>query len=143
LHDNVATHRPELVLDGVLVEAMGARGLELVVGARRDADWGPVVLVGLGGVWIEALKDVRLIPADLAPEDIVVELSRLKAASLLQGVRGASAVDVQAVARVVALIGEQMRANPQIAEIDINPLVAYPDRVLALDALVVCRGAHE
>jgi acyl-CoA synthetase (NDP forming) len=140
LHDNVATHRPELVLDGVLVEAMGARGLELVVGARRDAEWGPVVLVGLGGVWIEALKDVRLIPADLAPQDIVVELSRLKAASLLQGVRGASAVDVQAVARVVALIGAQMRANPQIAEIDINPLVAYPDRVLALDALVVCRG---
>lgn len=143
LHDSVATHRPDLVLDGVLVEAMGARGLELVVGARRDADWGPVVLVGLGGIWIEALKDVRLIPADLAPEDIAVELSRLKAASLLQGLRGASAVDVQAIARVVALVGEQMRANPRIAEIDINPLVAYPDRVLALDALVVCRTDDE
>ena len=87
------------VLDGVLVEAMGPRGLELVVGAKRDADWGPVVLVGLGGVWIEALKDVRLIPADLAEEDIVIELSRLKAASVLHGIRGAPAVDVQAVAR--------------------------------------------
>jgi acyl-CoA synthetase (NDP forming) len=142
LHANVAKHRPELRLDGVLVEAMGERGLELVVGAKRDAEWGPVVLVGLGGVWIEALKDVRLIPADLAEADIVVELSRLKAASLLKGVRGASAVDVNAVARVVALVGAQMRANPQIAEIDINPLVAYVDRVLALDALVVC-GVHE
>ena len=139
LHASVASHRPGLELDGVLVEAMGPRGLELVVGAKRDADWGPVVLVGLGGVWIEALKDVRLIPADLAEADIVVELSRLKAATLLKGVRGASAVDVNAVARVVALIGAQMRANPQIAEIDINPLVAYPDRVLALDALVVCK----
>jgi acyl-CoA synthetase (NDP forming) len=139
LHDSVASHRPELVLDGVLVEAMGPRGLELVVGAKRDADWGPVVLVGLGGIWIEALKDVRLIPADLAEADIVVELSRLKAATLLKGVRGATAVNVDAVARVVALIGAQMRANPQIAEIDINPLVAYPDRVLALDALVVCK----
>ena len=139
LHDSVASHRPGLALDGVLVEAMGARGLELVVGAKRDADWGPVVLVGLGGVWIEALKDVRLITADLAEADIVVDLSRLKAATLLKGVRGASAVDVNAVARVVALIGAQMRANPQIAEIDINPLVAYPDRVLALDALVVCK----
>jgi acyl-CoA synthetase (NDP forming) len=138
LHANVASHRPELTLDGVLVEAMGPRGLELVVGARRDADWGPVVLVGLGGVWIEALQDVRLIPADMAESDIVVELSRLKAASLLKGVRGASAVDVAAVARVVALVGAQMRANPRITEIDINPLVAYPDRVLALDALVVC-----
>jgi acyl-CoA synthetase (NDP forming) len=134
---NVARHRPGLALDGVLVEAMGARGLELVVGARRDADWGPVVLVGLGGVWIEALKDVRLVPADMAEADIVEELRRLKAASLLQGVRGAAAVDVQAVARVVAQVGAQMRANPRIAEIDINPLVAYADRVLALDALLV------
>jgi len=138
LHANIATHRPDLRLDGVLVEAMGPRGLELVVGARRDADWGPVVLVGLGGVWIEALKDVRLIPADMAEADIVVELGRLKAAALLAGIRGAPAVDVRAVARVVAMIGAQMRANPDISEIDINPLVAYPDRVLALDALVVC-----
>ncbi len=108
-----------------------------MVGAKRDPEWGPVVLVGLGGVWIEALKDVRLIPADLAHEDIVAELGRLKAASLLQGIRGAAGVDVEAIARVVALVGAQMRANPRIVEIDINPLVAYPDRVLALDALVV------
>jgi acyl-CoA synthetase (NDP forming) len=140
LHESVKRHRPELQLDGVLVEAMGARGLELVVGARRDAEWGPVVLVGLGGVWIEALKDVRLIPADMAEDDIVEELSRLKAASLLRGVRGAPAVDARAVARVVARVGAQMRANPQITEIDINPLVAYPERALALDALLVCKA---
>ncbi|WP_454754431.1 acetate--CoA ligase family protein [Cupriavidus necator] len=138
LQENIVTHRPGLRLDGVLVEAMGPRGLELVVGARRDEGWGPVVLVGLGGVWIEALKDVRLIPADLAEADVVQELGRLKAASLLRGIRGAAAVDVTAIARAVTLIGAQMRANPAITEIDVNPLVAYPDRVLALDALVVC-----
>ena len=141
---SVKHHRPELVLDGALVEAMGPRGLELVVGARRDAEWGPVVLVGLGGIWIEALHDVRLIPADLAEQDIVVELSRLKAAVVLQGIRGAQAVDVQAIARVVAQIGAQMRAHEDITEIDINPLVAYPPGsaapVLALDALVVARA---
>ncbi len=136
---SVSLHRPELVLDGVLVETMGPRGLELVVGAKRDADWGPVVLVGLGGVWIEALKDVRLVPADLPLDDIVIELGRLQAAPMLQGIRGAPAVDVRAVAQVVAQIGAQMRANPNIVEIDINPLVAYPDRVLALDALVVVK----
>jgi acetate---CoA ligase (ADP-forming) len=108
-----------------------------VVGAKRDADWGPVLLVGLGGVWIEALKDVRLIPADMAESDIVEELQRLQAAPLLAGIRGAAAVDLAAIARVVAQIGAQMRANPQITEIDINPLLAYPDRVLALDALLV------
>ena len=145
LHASVASHRPDLVLDGALVEAMGPRGLELVVGAKRDADWGPVVLVGLGGIWIEALKDVRLIPADMAVEDIVVELGRLKAAVVLQGVRGAAAVDLHAIAQVVAQMGAQMRANPAITEIDINPLVAYPAGsarpVLALDALVMATAA--
>lgn len=144
LFASVKHHRPELVLDGALVEAMGPRGLELVVGAKRDADWGPVVLVGLGGIWIEALKDVRLIPADMAEEDIAIELTRLKAAVVLQGIRGAAAVDVPAIARVVAQVGAQMRANPNIAEIDINPLVAYPlgsaVPVLALDALVVAKA---
>ena len=86
---------------------------------------------------------MRLIPADMAEADIVVELSRLKAAVVLQGIRGAAAVDVRAIARVVALVGAQMRANPDILEIDINPLVAYPVGapvpVLALDALVVAQ----
>lgn len=151
LMDNLATHRPDLTLggvlssglDGVLVEAMGPRGLELVVGARNDPAWGPVVLVGLGGVWIEALRDVRLIPPDLAWPDIEVELRRLKAAPLLDGIRGVAGVDVPAVARSVASLGALMRANPAIAEIDVNPLLAYPagsaNPVLALDALVVVR----
>lgn len=139
LHRNIAAHRPGLVLDGVLVEAMGPRGVELVVGARRDSDWGPVVMVGLGGIWIEALKDVRLLPADLAEADIVDELQRLQAAPVLHGLRGQPGVDLGAVARVVAAVGAQMRAEPRIAEIDINPLVAYPDRVLALDALLCLR----
>ncbi len=142
MYDNLAQHRPGLVLDGLLVEGMGAQGLELVVGARRDPQWGPVVLAGLGGIWIEALHDVRLMPADLAIDDIVAELRRLKGAALLDGLRGAEGVDVQAVARVVSAIGRQMRANPDILEIDVNPLIAYPDRVLALDALVVCAQPH-
>jgi hypothetical protein len=75
----------------------------------------------------------------------VVELGRLKAAVVLQGVRGAAAVDLSAIARVVALVGAQMRANPQITEIDINPLLAYPlgsaQPVLALDALLVATTA--
>ncbi len=145
LHANIGRHRPGLALDGVLVEAMGAPGLELVVGARRDPDWGAVLLVGLGGIWIEALKDVRLIPADLPEDAIVAELGRLKAAAVLRGLRGAAPVDLRAIARVVRLLGRQMLANPQIAEIDINPLIAYPQDhpsfaatpVLALDALVV------
>ena len=120
--------------------------LHLMLSQHVGAAARPVVLVGLGGIWIEALKDVRLIPADMAEADIAVELNRLKAAVVLQGIRGAAAVDVPAIARVVAQVGAQMRANPNITEIDINPLVAYPlgsvVPVLALTASAV-EGEHE
>ena len=62
--DSVAAAQPGLALDGMLVEAMAPRGVEMIVGARRDPDWGPVLLVGLGGIWTEALDDVRLMPAE-------------------------------------------------------------------------------
>lgn len=138
---NIRHHRPELTLDGLLVEAMGPRGVELIVGARRDPQWGPVLLVGLGGVWIEALKDVRLLPPDLAEVDIVEELERLRAAPVLHGLRGQPGVDLAAVARVVAAVGAQMRAHPELEEIDINPLVGSPGQVLALDALLCVQTA--
>lgn len=137
LYANVAAYDATLVLDGALVETMAARGLELVVGGRRDPEWGPVVLVGLGGIWIEVLKDVRLLPADLTQTDIIAALNQLRAAALLHGVRGETAVDIAAVARTVQLVGAAMRADPAISEIDINPLIARPDGVTALDALVV------
>lgn len=139
LHDNIRQHDAHLVLDGVLVETMSERGLELVVGAVRDLQWGPVLMVGLGGIWVEALGDVQLMAPDLPLEGIVARLRSLKAARLLQGFRGAPAVDLNAVAQAVATVGALMLARPEIAEIDINPLIAYGEGrgVLALDALVV------
>lgn len=139
LLENIHRHDANLVLDGVLVESMGARGLELVVGAVRDSQWGPVLMVGLGGIWVEALGDVQLLSPDFPHAGIVARLQALKGARLLQGFRGAPAVDLDAVARAVAAVGRLMLARPDIAEIDINPLVAYGTErgVLALDALVV------
>jgi acyl-CoA synthetase (NDP forming) len=139
LYANVARADASMVLDGVLVEAMGERGLELVVGASRDAQWGPILMVGLGGIWVEALGDVQLLPPDLPQAAIINKLKSLKASKLLTGFRGAPAVDLEAVARVVATIGQLMLARPDITEVDVNPLVAYANGkgVIALDALVV------
>jgi len=109
----------------------------MIVGARRDPAWGPVVLIGLGGIWTEALDDVRVMPADLPQAQVIAEIEALKGARLLRGLRGAPPVDVAAIADTVVQVGALMRAQPDIAEIDINPLVAYPDHVLALDALIV------
>ena len=94
-------------------------------------------MVGLGGIWTEALDDVRLMPADLSHEGIVAELHQLKGARLLHGFRGSEPVNIAAVADAVMNVGTLMRSRPEISEIDINPLVAYPHGVLALDALIV------
>jgi acyl-CoA synthetase (NDP forming) len=134
---SLAAAQPAVTLDGLLVEAMVPRGVEMIVGARRDPAWGPVVLVGLGGIWTEALDDVRVMPADLTHAQVVAEIEALKGARLLRGLRGAPPVDMAAIGDVVTLVGALMRARPEVAEIDINPLMAYPDRVLALDALIV------
>jgi len=139
--DNIARVAPDLKLDGILVERMSARGLELVVGAKRDPHWGPIVLVGVGGIFIEALGDVRLLPPDLAESAIVDELNKLQGAKLLVGYRGAPPVDVAAVAHTAALVGRLMRTQPEILEIDVNPLVANAngEGVTALDALIVTK----
>ncbi|HKT03375.1 MAG TPA: acetate--CoA ligase family protein [Rugosimonospora sp.] len=132
-----------LGLDGILVEAMAAPGVELMVGAKRHSDWGSVVMVGLGGVWVEALGDVRLMPPDLAEAEILDELGKLRSAKLLGGFRGSEAVDLAAVAQVVATVGRLVMEHPEIVELDINPLLARPDGVTALDALIVCRDDIE
>jgi acyl-CoA synthetase (NDP forming) len=136
LHDNIRRARPELRLEGVLVEAMAMPGLEMIVGARRDPDWGPVLMVGLGGLWTEALGDVRLMPPDLGEDAILAEIRRLKGAALLAGLRGAPPLDGRAVAATAAILGRIIRAAPELREIEINPLVVYPSGVLALDALM-------
>jgi len=137
---NVGTKAGGAKLDGMLVEKMAAPGLEMVVGGRRDPEWGPVVMVGMGGVWVEALGDVVLMRADVGREDVVAALGRLRGARLLGPFRGQSPRDIDAVANVVLAIGALMRGNPAITEIDVNPLIVHAagEGATAVDALFVC-----
>jgi acyl-CoA synthetase (NDP forming) len=139
LHDNVQRAKPGLQLDGVLVETLSPRGLELVVGARRDPQWGTVVLVGLGGVLVEALQDVRLLAPDATESEVLGELDKLKTAKLLHGFRNIPPVDREAVAKAAMAIGRLMLTHPEIVEIDVNPLMVYGkgQGAVALDALIV------
>ena len=116
-------------------------GLELILGVRNDPAWGPVIAIGLGGVQAEALADVRLLPPDLDEAEIAIELHKLKAARLLGPFRGSPARDVAAVTTLVARLGAFVLTHPEIAEIDINPLMVFAESngVLALDALIVVR----
>ena len=141
LDANISKARPDLRLDGYLVEAMARPGVELIVGARNDPDWGPVLVVGLGGIWAEALRDVRVLPADVAPAAIIRELRKLKSALLLTGFRDGSARDLGTVAKIVSRLGQFVGEHPEIVEIDVNPLIVYLEQegALAVDALIVAR----
>jgi acyl-CoA synthetase (NDP forming) len=135
---DVRAAAPDLVLEGMLIEKMAPKGIELILGARRDPDWGHVLLAGLGGIFAEVIGDTRLLMPDTSCENAAEELMRLKGARVLRGFRGSPPADVTAAAKAISLIGAFVRANPTIDELDINPLVVYPagQGVIALDALM-------
>lgn len=139
IHANVAAYSAAIRLDGVLIEAMGKRGMEMIVGAKNDPEWGPVVLAGFGGVTAEILQDVRLLTADLTQQAVEAELLKLKSAALLSGYRGSPALDVPALAALIVKVGQILRAEPSIREIDLNPVILHPkgEGVVALDALML------
>jgi acyl-CoA synthetase (NDP forming) len=117
-----------------------AEGVELIVGCRRDPRFGPVALVGIGGLYAELLRDVQLA---LAPVDEAAAeglLRRLRGAPLLLGFRGRPPVDLAAAARAVATLSRLAAAHPEIAEIEVNPLLVTPGGTLGLDARVVLGG---
>ena len=130
---------PDVALDGALVEKMSPKGIELMVGAKRDPGWGTVLLLGLGGIWVEALGDVQLLPGTADENQIREAFGSLRSAKLLAGVRGAAPSDVDAVIKVVLAIGRIMQTMPEVTEIDVNPLMVHGkgQGVTALDALIV------
>jgi acyl-CoA synthetase (NDP forming) len=141
VHAQVGAARPDVRLDGVLVERMSPPGIEMIVGARRDPDWGPVIAAGFGGVRVELLDDVRLLAPDVTERDILDELTRLRGAELLAGARSAPPADTAALAAIILKVAALMRAVTDVIEIDLNPVVVYAQGqgACALDALVVVR----
>ena len=131
-------------IEGVLVAPMRGRGLELFVGVSRDAQWGPVIAVGLGGIFVEVLQDValRVLPVD--PAEVARMLAGLRGAKLLAGTRGLPAADLEAVGRAVAAIGQAALAfGPALAAMDVNPLWVRGSQVEALDALCVWQDEED
>jgi len=120
-----------------LLEEMAPPGLELIVSARRDDSFGPTVMVGLGGIYAEALRDTatRLAPVSSSAAQEMIE--QLRAWALLDGFRGGAKLDHEAVVRCIVALGDLLCRQPAVQELEINPLRVYPSGVLALDALLV------
>jgi acyl-CoA synthetase (NDP forming) len=123
--------------DGVLVARHATGRRELALGARLDPAFGPVVLVGDGGIYLEALKDFRLLLPPFCEEEVLAALGQLRIAPLLRGVRGESPLDVTAFARMAVSLGDAMLGwRSKLASADINPVMVFETGALAVDALV-------
>jgi acyl-CoA synthetase (NDP forming) len=130
---------PEACIDGVLVGRQVAARRELIVGAVHDATFGPTVMVGIGGVFAEALADVVFRLAPLRRQDGLDMLQELKGARLLAGFRGEQPVDLDEVAEILVNVGDLLVTHPEITEIDLNPIAAAADGCVALDARIIVR----
>ena len=111
--------------------------LELIVGAKRDPRFGPVLLVGAGGLYAEVVRDVAVALAPVSEAAAEALLRSLRIAPLLDGTRGREAVDVRAGARAAAVLSRVAAEHPEIAEIEVNPLLVTPEGALGLDARIV------
>ena len=120
-----------------LLEEMAAPGVDLILGARRDASFGPTLLIGLGGTAAEALKDVSIRLAPLTAHDAEQMLGELRGAALLDGWRGAPAANRTAIVDAMLAVSDLISTQQSLAELDINPLRCGPQGVLALDALMI------
>ena len=139
--DDVRAHCPGARIDGALVARHVSGGRELIVGAVRDATFGPTVMVGLGGVFAEALADVVFRLAPLRREDGLDMVGELRGARLLAGFRGEPPVDLDAVADMIVNVGDLLVSHPEIVEIDLNPVAASAQGCVALDARIIVATA--
>ncbi|HEY8578851.1 MAG TPA: acetate--CoA ligase family protein [Beijerinckiaceae bacterium] len=131
-------------LEGVLVARQMTGGVEMVVGLHRDPEVGPVVMVGMGGVWLEVFSDAAFGPPGLDEARARRMIERLKAARLLAGYRGAPAGDVGALARAVVALGAMaVELGDCLESVDVNPILVRPDGAFALDGLVVLRNGNK
>lgn len=132
-----AREAPAAVIEGFIVEEMAGRGTEVIVGGIRDAQFGPAVMFGLGGVAVELLKDVSFRLAPVSKEEALGMISEVKSFPLLTGFRGGKPRDLDAVAETIIKVGRIMDEVSAIKELEINPLVVYERGALAVDARAV------
>jgi acetate---CoA ligase (ADP-forming) len=134
---SVAAGAPNATITGVLVEEMVRPGRETIVGGTRDPSFGPMVMFGLGGVFVEVLRDVVFRMAPVARSEAREMMEQVRGAKLLEGVRGQPPVDRRAIEDVLLRVSQLIVDVSEIAELDINPLLVYPDGVMAADARVI------
>lgn len=140
---NANTHAPQAILNGVLVQEMVSGGIEVIIGVNYDAQLGPTILFGTGGVMVEVYKDIAMRHCPITPTEARDMIAEVKGAKLLQGFRGKPACDIDALAQALVNVSHlAVHLDGRLAELDINPLLVLPrgQGIKAVDALAILKG---
>ncbi|MGY4879573.1 acetate--CoA ligase family protein [Vreelandella aquamarina] len=130
-------YAPDAEIEGVLVTPMAEKGVEVIIGMLRDPIFGPVLMFGLGGIFVEILEDVAFRAVPLSRFDAACMVEQIKAKKVFDGVRGAAAIDKDALIDLLLRVSAIIEAYPQISELDLNPVIAYPNGYAIVDARVI------
>jgi len=135
----IRTARPDARLEGVMIEKMAPRGQEVIIGMRRDPGFGPLIMFGLGGIYVELFKDVSFRVAPVSAAEARAMILETHAGKLLTGFRGQPAADIEAIVEVILRLSQLALDFPQIAEAEVNPLLVFAagQGALALDGRVI------
>ena len=132
---------PNATIEGVSVQRMAEPGVEVITGMTMDAQFGPVLMFGLGGVLVEVLKDVAFRVVPIAKRDAAQMIREIQGFPLLEGYRGQEPADVGALEELLLKLSDFIEAHPDVAELDLNPVFAYPHGAVAVDARIVLTEA--
>lgn len=135
--ENAKKYKADAKIVGEIVQEMAPQGTEVIVGAVKDPSFGQTVMFGLGGIFVELLKDVSFRVAPLTKQDAKEMITSLKAFPLLNGYRGSKPADLDAIADVLCNVSKMILDNPEIKELDLNPVMAYPVGTKCVDARII------
>ena len=128
---------PKALIEGVSVQRMAPPGVEVIVGMSKDPQFGPVLMFGLGGILVEVLKDVSFRIVPVTERDAGEMIREIKGYPILEGYRGQKPASIPALEKLIVKLSQFVEENPQIKELDLNPIFAYPDKAVAVDARII------
>ena len=134
---SVRQAHPEARIQGVSVQPMAPSAVEVIVGMSKDPQFGPVLMFGLGGILVEVLKDVSFRIVPVSERDARDMIREIKGYPILKGYRGQKPASIPALEKLIVKVSQFVEKNPQIEELDLNPVFAYPDKAVAIDARII------
>jgi acetyl-CoA synthetase (ADP-forming) len=137
IEENVKKAVGNYRFEGMIIQEFAPEGREVIVGMTKDPQFGPALMFGLGGIFVEVLKDVSFRVAPITRYDAEEMIREIKGFPILQGVRGQKPVDMEAIINVLLNVSKLVMEHPEIEELDLNPIIAYPDGVKTVDARII------